>query len=798
MSIILVIVESPGKIKKIGEYLNSLGDGNQYIVKASMGHCRDLRTNELSIDIDNNYKPIYSIKPGRQRTINELKQIAQKSSRVILAADEDREGEMIASSLKDLLKLKDYDRIVFNEITKTAIKNAIANPTKINDDMVDAQQARRLLDRLVGYKISPLLWKKIKGKLSAGRVQSVVVKIIIDKEKEISDSISNPYFKTSAKFEYKKFRFNGTLNTLTSKLKNIYQFENKESADIFMKSINSDDEFTVANVSCKDSIRRASAPFTTSTLQQDASTKLRFNVKRTMDAAQKLYEAGMITYMRTDSTNLSQQAINDCKDYILKSYGKDYSDPKNHNKKKSKGAQEAHEAVRPTKITVESANGRLSSDCERLYKLIRNRTLASQMANAVIEIQTLNIDLISKDKKSKLPKDTLFVSQLQNVKFKGYLILYNNNNDDDDDDSSVSSGKKEGKLSIKVGKKIKYKQLTINEEYSKLPYRYNEAGLVKYLEKNGIGRPSTYASIISNIVDRNYVIIKNVEGTSKKSEQFTLTKSKDKIKISVLTKDIVIGKENIKLCPTHTGELVNNFMVENFKPIMDIEFTAKFEKYLDKIASGKAKWVNVLDKFYKMFSPMVKQINDSISESGNAFDECMGEDDEGNSIFKGSGKYGPYVKIMEDNKWKYSSIENLEKITLEKAIDALQFPKLLGTHNKANVVLHKGRYGLYIKCSNKTLPIKDENLKIKNIDITYAKKLLDSGDPYSLKSFKLKDKTINVKKGPYGLYAQILIPSKGKIRKKNVSIPDEVSIEDLTLENLINIIGYKRSNDSNA
>ena len=798
MSIILVIVESPGKIKKIGEYLNSLGDGNQYIVKASMGHCRDLRTNELSIDIDNNYKPIYSIKPGRQRTINELKQIAQKSSRVILAADEDREGEMIASSLKDLLKLKDYDRIVFNEITKTAIKNAIANPTKINDDMVDAQQARRLLDRLVGYKISPLLWKKIKGKLSAGRVQSVVVKIIIDKEKEISDSISNPYFKTSAKFEYKKFRFNGTLNTLTNKLKDIYQFENKESADIFMKSINSDDEFTVANVSCKDSIRRASAPFTTSTLQQDASTKLRFNVKRTMDAAQKLYEAGMITYMRTDSTNLSQQAINDCKDYILKSYGKDYSDPKNHNKKKSKGAQEAHEAVRPTKITVESANGKLSSDCERLYKLIRNRTLASQMANAVIEVQTLNIDLISKDKKSKLPKDTLFVSQLENVKFEGYLILYNNNNDDDDDDSSVSSGKKEGKLSIKVGKKIKYKQLTINEEYSKLPYRYNEAGLIKYLEKNGIGRPSTYASIISNIVDRNYVNIKNVEGTSKKSEQFTLTKSKDKIKISVLTKDILIGKENNKLCPTHTGELVNNFMVENFEPIMDIEFTAKFEKYLDKIASGKAKWVNVLDKFYKMFSPMVKQINDSISESGNAFDECMGEDEEGNSIFKGSGRYGPYVKIMEDNKWKYSSIENLEKITLEKAIDALQFPKLLGTHNKANVVLHKGRYGLYIKCSNKTLPIKDENLKIKNIDITYAKKLLDSGDPYSLKSFNLKDKTINVKKGPYGLYAQILIPSKGKIRKKNVSIPDEVSIEDLTLENLINIIGYKRSNDSNA
>jgi len=490
MSKILVIVESPGKIKKIEEFLNSLKNGS-YIVKASYGHCRDLNKKELSIDIDNNFKPNYCIIPGKENIVRELRSLVKDCSKVILAADEDREGEMIAASLKDLLKLKDYDRIVFHEITKSAIKNAIENPTKINDNMVDAQQTRRLLDRLVGYKISPILWKKMQGQLSAGRVQSVVVKIIVEKENEIKDSVSNPYFKTTANFEYKRKIFNGSLQLD----KDLYKFENKEDACAFLKNITNEDEFTVKDMSVKDSIRKPSAPFTTSTLQQDSSTKLHFNVKRTMDAAQKLYEAGMITYMRTDSTNLSQQAIDECKDYIIKTYGKEYSDSKNFNKK-SMGAQEAHEAIRPTTITVESANGRLSPDCEKVYKLIRNRTLASQMANAVVEVQTLEIDLITPTKKSKLPKNTVFISTLENIKFAGYLILYNNISTDSTD-TDTDSKDNDGKLNINTGKNIKYKDISVNEEYSKLPYRFNEAGLVKHLEKNGIGRPSTYASIIS-------------------------------------------------------------------------------------------------------------------------------------------------------------------------------------------------------------------------------------------------------------------------------------------------------------
>ena len=776
MEKILVIVESPGKIKKIEEYLNSLKNG-KYIVKASFGHCRDLNSKELSIDVDNNFEPQYNIIPGKEKVVRELRGLVKDCSMVLLAADEDREGEMIAASLKDVLKLKDYKRIVFHEITKTAIKNAVENPTTINYDMVYAQQARRLLDRLVGYKISPILWKKMQGQLSAGRVQSVVVKIIVDKENEIKDSVSNPYFKTSAKFSYKKKKFNGNLQIK----KDLYMFENKEEAETFLKSIKSDDEFIVKDISIKDSIRKASAPFTTSTLQQDASTKLHFNVKRTMDAAQKLYEAGMITYMRTDSTNLSKQAIDDSKDFIVKTYGEKYSDPKNHNKK-SKGAQEAHEAIRPTKMSVDSTGGRLTQDCERLYKLIRNRTLASQMSNAIIEVQTIELDLVTPDGKSKLPKKSLFVTVLENVKFDGFLILYNNISNSD------SETNENDKIDISVGKKVKYSDITVNEEYSKLPYRFNEAGLVKHLEKNGIGRPSTYASIISKIMDRNYVTIKNVDGFKKESIQITLTK-KD-LKISSKSNQIVIGKESKKICPTSMGETVNKFMIENFDLIMQVDFTAKFEKYLDKIASGDAKWYNVLDKFYKMFSPIVKELSKNLEHIDNLSntDKMLGKDSQGREIFQGEGKYGPYVKVMENDKWKFASLKE-ESITLEEAEKLLRFPICLGTHNKAKVYLQKGQYGLYLKCSNTNVSIKDESRNETNIDLEYAKSLLDSGDPYALKSFKLKDKIINIKKGPYGNYAQIT--TKGKQKKRNVTIPEEVDVSELTLEQLLSIIGIK-------
>ena len=786
MNKILVIVESPGKIKKIEEYLNSLKNG-KYIVKASFGHCRDLNSKELSIDVEKNFEPNYNIIPGKEKIVRELRGLVKDCSKVILAADEDREGEMIAASLKDLLKLKEYDRIVFHEITKTAIKNAIENPITINYDMVYAQQARRLLDRLVGYKISPILWKKMQGQLSAGRVQSVVVKIIVDKEDEIKESVSNPYFKTMANFEYKKTKFNGNLQ----QGKDLYKFENKEDAETFLKNIKEDDEFTVDNVSIKDSVRKPSAPFTTSTLQQDSSTKLHFSVKRTMDAAQKLYEAGMITYMRTDSTNLSEQAMTECKDFIIKTYGKEYSDPKTYSKK-SKGAQEAHEAIRPTKISVESAEGRLSSDCEKVYKLIRNRTLASQMANAVVEVQTIELDLLSTSKKSKLPKDTFFVSVLENVKFAGFMVVYSNTKDQDSEDSKEMSGQ----LSIKKGKTVKYSNINVNEEYSKLPFRFNEAGLVKHLEKNGIGRPSTYASIISKIIDRNYVEIKNVEGFQKKSIQLVLTKKKDKINVSQSTKDIVIGKENKKICPTKMGITVNKFMAENFEPVMQVDFTAKFEKYLDKIASGEAKWFNVLEKFYKMFSPIVEKLSQEMGhiESLSSTDRLVGKDDTGKEIFQGEGKYGPYVKIMEDTKWKFAPVKQQGEISLEDAISLLRFPIMLGKYDKSDVYLHKGQYGYYLKYSKSTVSIKDATKNESNIDINYAKELIESGDPYSLKTFKLKDKVINVKKGPYGYYAQVSM--KGKKKKQNISLPEEIDPSELTLEQLLSTIGIKSKNDS--
>ena len=783
MNTILVIVESPGKIRKIEEYLNLLGD-YKYIVKASYGHCRDLDPKTMSIDIENNFAPNYKIIAGKEKTVRELKALKKDCKKVILASDEDREGEAIAESIKDLLGLKNPDRIVFHEITKNAIHEAIKNPKTINYDMVNAQQARRLFDRLVGYKISPLLWKKIKGMSSAGRVQSVVVKIIIDKENEIEASISNPYFKTTAKFSHDKNKFNGVLQ----KGKELFKFESEKESEDFLKSIHVDDKFKVTSSEKKETKRKPAPPFITSTLQQEASTKLSFGVKRTMDAAQKLYESGMITYMRTDSTNLSEDAINECKKFIIKTYGKEYSNPKNYNKN-SAGAQEAHEAIRPTNIQTETTGGRISADAEKLYKLIRNRTLASQMADAIIDVQTIKIDTLNKEKKSRLPKGTLFHSTFENIKFPGFLILYNDKNDD-----SSESDKMEGQIELKEGSSVKNKEINISEEYSKLPLRYNEAGLVKYLEKNGIGRPSTYASIISKVIERQYVEIKNIEGTKKKSIQMNLKNSKTEINISKKTKDIVIGKETKKLVPTDTGNQVNDFLVENFDSIMQLDFTANFEKYLDKIAEGEAKWHNVLEKFYGMFSPIVKEIEKKIREepSGNS-DDSIGTDDDGREIFKGKGTYGPYVKVHDGEKWKFAPNKSGDKITLKEAIELLKFPIVLGKIGKAELVLNKGQYGYYLKCGTKKISVKDSTKDESNIDFEYAKGLIESGDAFAVKSFKLKEKTLNVKKGPYGFYIQIVSEDKKK-KPKNVGMPkdiDEDFINGLTLEKVISIIGVK-------
>ena len=756
----LVIVESPGKIKKIGEIL-----GKDYIVEASFGHCRDLDSKTLSIDVSNNYKPTYITIPDKVKVINKLKGIRNNVDEVILAADEDREGEMISSSLRDVLKLKNPKRIVFHEITKKAILQAIENPTVINEDMVLAQQTRRLLDRLVGYKISPLLWKQMQGQLSAGRVQSVVVKIVIDKENEIKNSISNPYFKSNGLFKFNKTKVNTTL----TKNKDVYKFIEKDDVLSYLNNFGSKIKCIVNDVTFKEVNRKPQPPFITSTLQQDASSRLGFNSKHTMSLAQKLYEAGAITYMRTDSVNLSKEAINGCKKYISENYGEKYYKYRTYNKK-GKNAQEAHEAIRPTKIDVNEFV-KLGFDCQKLYSLIWKRTVASQMGDAVIKIQTIKVDIIKKDK-SILPKDCFYVTNFETILFDGFLVLYNNY------ETENESGMKE----IKKDEELTFDSIKVSEEYTKPPLRYNESSLIKTLEKNGIGRPSTYASIMSKIIERNYVEIKNVDGVKKDSLQFVINKKslKEDNKIIEDKKSITIGKEVKKLIPTDIGYDVNNFLVTNFNPIMEVDFTVKLEKLLDKVASGKIKWYNVLDEYYQKFNPMVVKLQNELNHINNLSkdDVFIGKHPETNSeIYSSIGKYGPCVKMIENEKWKYAPLKDKDNVTLEIAIELLQYPKVIGKIGKEVVTLNKGKYGLYFKKGNSKASVKDES---KINDIEYAKNLFTNDDPYSIKEFNINGNKIKLKKGPYGYYLQTL----NKNKRKNIPIGKKIDENKINIEDI--------------
>jgi DNA topoisomerase I len=742
----LVIVESPGKIIKIQKYLNDLGKDKKFIVKASFGHIRDLDSSHLSIDIDNNFKQTYIINKDKRKVVKELKEIAKCCDEVIIASDEDREGEKIGADLAHVLKLKNPKRIVFHEITKNAIMKAVDNPTTINKNMVYAQQARRLLDRLVGYTISPLIWANVIGGKSAGRVQSVVVKIIVDKENEIKKSVSNPYILTKGLFKIMKKKVKGVLYNM--KLKKNYMMDNIYDSETWLKTINSEVNINITKIVNKKSIRKPSPPFITSTLQQDASSKLRFNVKKTMMIAQKLYEAGHITYMRTDSTNLSLDCRNNCRDYIIKNYGKKYSSMKNYTKNK-KGAQEAHEAIRPTNIKNKTITN-MMKDNIRLYELIWKRTVASQMSNAIINIMNIDIDFML-DKKSILPKNSIFLCSLENIIFDGFLILYNNIESDEE--------KQSGTVDILVGGKVKLKELTISEEYTKPPYRYNEANIVKYLEKKGIGRPSTYASIISKIMDRNYIEVKNIDGVKKESNILLLN---SKYKISKKKKDLFIGKEKNKMVPTEMGNKVNNFMETNFNNIMMIDFTTKFEEYLDMVAEGKAKWYNVLKKYYNEFSPNINKLKGKKNAKGTILGSHKDMD-----VVVGEGKYGPYIHY--DN--KYTAVKDIN-ITLKEAIDLLSYPKYLGKLDKKKVYLHIGRYGKYCKVGTKNVSLKDfkGEITLENIKNFFSK------DRYALKTFNIDDMVIHIKNGQYGPYIQIIKNNK----KVNKSLSKNIKIETIT------------------
>jgi DNA topoisomerase-1 len=719
---ILVIVESPGKISKIKQYL-----GNDYIVKASYGHVQDLDKKTLSIEVENNFNPLYITNPDKLKVVKELKDLAKDCTDIILAADGDREGEAIAYSLSKVLNIQNPKRIIFNEITKTAIQKAIESPTTIDYNMVNAQQARRILDRLVGYKISPLLWKHINDNnvKSAGRVQSAVINIIIDKENEILKSVSNPFYKIKGEFSILIIpKFCGYLNTI-KKNESISYFNDENKIKEFLKLFNKKTIFKIISIENKKSYKKPSAPFITSSLQQEASTKLHFSVDKTMKVAQKLYENGFITYMRSDCPNISNDAIEEINKFIINKWGKEYSESKNYASKNST-SQDAHECIRPTQINIENLD--LDNDCNKLYNLIWKRTLASQMKNAEINIQTVAIDALNNNesilllKIQQLTTQTYFYSTFENIEFQGYLIIYDNYNLEEE---TSENNYKNQKCELKKNDILNFLKLQIFEDYNKLPLRYNEAGLVKYLEKNSIGRPSTYASIISKILERNYVEIKNIEGSKKESKYYELNK---KYEMKDYVKEIFVGKEQKKIIPTEIGINVNNFMIEHFNSIIDINFTANFESYLDKIACGQANWVTILKTFYDTFEPIVNNLNYKfkLNKETKSNDKLLGKINN-NEVFSGSGKYGPYVKIFINNKWKYSSINDLDpnSIKLEDAYELLQFPKKIGKINNIIVILNKGKYGLYLNYDQKNFSINNTKINYKDIDINFAKKIIN-------------------------------------------------------------------------
>lgn len=754
---VLVIVESVGKIKKIQKILNSRNEKTEYVVEASLGHCRDLLKDSLSIDIENNYEPTYFV--TNNKVVTKLKKLAKECDRVVLAADEDREGEMIAESLRILLKLKDPDRIVFHEITEKAINHAIDNPRKIDYNIVDSQKARRILDRLLGFKLTELLWKNVAGKISTGRVQSVIINIIAKKEEEIAKAISEPYFKTIASLNHNDIDFNSTL----MKKNKVFMFENKELAMNFLQSLNKKDEFKVINIDKSESVRNPPPPFTTSTMQRDALSKLRMSLSAISAAAKVLYEKSYITYIRTDSINISSTCVNECKNFIIKKWGDKYSSPKSY-KNKNKNAQEAHECIRPTNMSVESCD-KLDSNCQRLYKLIRDRTLASQMSSAVIDIKTVHIDI-----PNKLPKKTYFQSKFENIKFDGFLILYNN---------MEESENNKGKIKIKVGDNVMFKKIEVKEEYSRLPARYTQGSLIEFLEKNGIGRPSTYESNFTKVLKNNYIEIKSIEGEKRNSIQLTLS---NKFKITDKIKEVVVGKEKNKLVPTKLGLDILTFLREYFDEVVNVKYTSELENHLDMIVNKKATWFNIVDMFYGNVRENIEKLEKIKVNKFESNDTVFGKLKDGREVYKGSGKAGPYLKIKDGKKWKYSSITEGEKIDMDNLESRFTYPLNLGKHNRKQVVLKKGEYGLYVNYDKKNYKLPPEMLS-KEITLDVVIPLLDV-DPFAIKSFDINNKKVNVRKGPYGYYIQY---HNGR-KKVNKGLPNNVDIENLKVDDIISLL----------
>ncbi|MDR6843979.1 type I DNA topoisomerase [Flavobacterium granuli] len=664
----LVIVESPAKAKTIEKFL-----GSDYQVESSYGHIADLPSKEIGVDVENGFTPKYEVSADKKALVSKLKTLAKNADMVWLASDEDREGEAISWHLAEELKLKKEKtkRIVFHEITKSAILKAIEKPREIDYNLVNAQQARRVLDRLVGYELSPVLWRKVKGGLSAGRVQSVSVRLIVEREREIQNFTAVATYSVVAEFT------NEAGKTFKAKLPK--NFNTKKEAEDFLKQ-NIGSIYKVADLETKPTKKSPTAPFTTSTLQQEAARKLYLPVGITMQLAQRLYEAGLITYMRTDSVNLSKEAMDAAQAEIIKSYGKEFSNPRTF-VNKSKGAQEAHEAIRPTDMSLHTVN--IDRDQARLYDLIWKRTLASQMSDAKLERTNVKIEANNHDE--------VFTASGEVLLFEGFLKVYLEGHDDEEEEQ-------EGLLpALKVNEKLQNNYIAATERYSRAAARYTEASLVKKLEELGIGRPSTYAPTISTIINRNYVEKGNLEGLERNYTQLTLQSGK----VGEKSLKENTGSDKGKLVPTDIGTIVTDFLVKNFGNILDYNFTAKVEHDFDEIAEGNIEWTKMMQEFYDKFHPTVKDVEANADrESG---ERILGVDPEsGKPVSVRLGKFGPMAQIgdAEDEDKKFASLrheQNIGTITLEEALNLFLLPKNLGIYKGEEVEVSNGRYGPYVR-----------------------------------------------------------------------------------------------------
>jgi len=719
----LVIVESPAKAKTIEKFL-----GKEYKVASSFGHIADLPSKELGVDVQGDFTAKYIVSSDKKKVVNELKSLAKKADTIWLASDEDREGEAIAWHLANTLKLskENSKRIVFSEITKNAILKAIENPRDIDYNLVNAQQTRRILDRLVGYELSPVLWRKVKGGLSAGRVQSVAVRILVEREREIRNFLPEKSYKTQALFQTEHNKL------IPSQLQKV--IETKEDATAFLQN-NATAQFLVRDINTRPAKKSPAPPFITSTLQQEASRKLYFSVSKTMTLAQRLYEAGHITYMRTDSVNLSEEAKKNINAQIESNYGKNYSQPR-HFKTKNKGAQEAHEAIRPTDFSIKELN--IDYDQARLYELIWRRTVASQMSDAVLERTQISIEAST--------HSDPFIAKGEVITFDGFLKLYLEGVDDQDDEDSTMLPK------VKLEEVLHLNKMVITERFSRPPYRYSEASLVKKMEELGIGRPSTYAPTITTIQNRNYVEKGASEGTDRDYDQLTLKQG------TITEKKLTerVGADKGKLIPTDIGMIVNDFLVENFKTILDFNFTAEVEQNFDDIAKGGKDWTEMLKGFYNQFHATVEHVKENAQrESG---ERILGVDPRsGRTVKVRLGKFGPVAQIGdpdEEEKPIFASLgpnQQLENITFEETMQLFEMPKTLGIYQEEEIVVNNGRFGPYLKHKGVFVSL-PKGMLPSEVDLESAQQLIDEKQKADAPIYMHNDLPVTKGVGRFGPY----------------------------------------------